>query len=106
MKIRSNSYELTKLTKLNGNYDKVAEALREQAMVHSIVGDREQFYMLGGKVTLQLRRTPERTFLDVTRTSLMEPRYVKRIIEQLGGRWSGSYESPVNLDKSIELLVK
>ena len=102
MKVKSNSYELTKL---NGNYDKVAEALRTEAMIHSVVGDREQFYMPGGQVTLQLRRSGDTNFLDVTRTSWREPKYVKNILEQLGGRWSGSYEGRVSPDKTIDLLV-
>ncbi len=102
MKVKSNSYELTKL---NGSYDKVAEALRTDAMMHSVVGNREQFYMPGGQVTLQLRRSGNTTFLDVTRTSWREPRYVKNILEQLGGRWSESYEGRVSPDRTIDLLV-
>jgi len=103
MRVKSDSYELTKLA---GNYEKVAEALRYEAMMHSVVGDREQFYMPGGKVTLQLRKCEDKTFLDVTRTSWREPGYVKKILEQLGGEWSGSHVGKVQPDKSIDLLLK
>ena len=103
MKITSDSYELTKL---NGNYDKVAEALRSDAMMHSIVGNREQFYMPGGQVTLQLRKCDKTTFLDVTRTCLFEPRYVKNIVERLGGRWTGGRKSNgSHPDETIELFL-
>jgi hypothetical protein len=103
MKVKSDSY---KLTKLNGNYEKVAEALRSGAMMHSVVENREQFYMPGGQVTLQLRRVDADTFLDVTRTCLFEPRYVKNIVRQLGGRWSGSSETRgAHPDKTIELFL-
>ena len=74
MKVRSNSYELRGV---NGNYDAVAEALRSGAMLHSVVDNREQFYMPGGRVTLQLRRVDDKTFLDVTRTTLFQPKYVR-----------------------------
>lgn len=102
MKVKSNSYELTRL---NVNYDRVVEALRTDAMMHSVVGNREQFLMPGGQVTLQLRKVDDTVFLDVTRTSLREPAYVRSIVEQLGGRWSGSYEKRVHPD-TIDLLVK
>src|SRR3989344_5183370 len=103
MKVKSNSYELTKL---NGSYDKVAEALRSDAMMHSVVDNMEQFYMPGGQVTLQLRRVDTKTFLDVTRTCLFEPRYVRNIVQRLGGRWSCSSESKgAHPDKTIELFL-
>src|SRR3989344_1392534 len=103
MKVKSNSYELTKL---NGSYDKVAEALRSDAMMHSVVGNGEQFYMPGGQVTLQLRKCDRTTFLDVTRTCLFEPRYVKNIVKKLGGRWAGSSESRgSHPDATIELFL-
>ncbi len=103
MKVKSNSYELTKL---NGSYDKVAEALRSDAMLHSVVDNREQFYMPGGQVTLQLRRVDDKTFLDVTRTCLLEPRYVKGIVKQLGGKWTGGSETRgSHPDKTIELFL-
>jgi len=103
MKVKSNSYELTKL---NGSYDKVAEALRSDAMMHSVVGNREQFYMPGGQVTLQLRRVDAKTFLDVTRTCLLEPRYVKNIVKKLGGEWTESCEQRgSHPDKTIELFL-
>lgn len=103
MKVKSNSYELTKL---NGSYNKVAEALRSDAMMHSIVGNREQFYMPGGQVTLQFRRVDDTTFLDVTRTCLLEPKYVKNIVRKLGGRWAGGSETRgSHPDKTIELLL-
>lgn len=101
MKVKSDSYILTKL---NGNYERVAEALRGEAMMHSVVGNREQFYMPGGKVTLQLRDFGRKKFLDVTRTSLRQPKYVRNLIEQLGGKWSGSFEgSPGD---SLDILLR
>lgn len=102
MKVRSNSYLLTKV---NGNYDRVAGALKSEAMVHSVVGNREQFYMPGGRVTLQLRRTDDMTFLDVTRTSLFEPRYVGKIVDQLGGKWVESKSGPSRPDRTMDLFV-
>lgn len=103
MKVRSNSYELTKV---NGSYDRVAEALKGEAMMHSVVGNREQFYMPGGKVTLQLRTVDDKTFLDVTRTSLFEPRYVKSLVDQLGGEWAGSRSGRVCPDEMVKLFLK
>ena len=103
MKTKSNSYELEKL---DGRYDKVAEALRSDAMMHSVVEGREQFHMRGGQVTLQLRRVDNTTFLDVTRTCLFEPRYVRGILKQLGGRWTSSSETiGTHPDKTIELFL-
>jgi hypothetical protein len=102
MKIKSNSY---KLTKLNGNYEKVAEALRIDAMIHSVVGNREQFYMPDGKLTLQLRKADNTTYLDVTRTCLFEPKYVKNIVKKLGGEWTSGAEISESPDKTIELFL-
>lgn len=106
--IRSDSYELTDINK---DYDKVVQALRNESMIHSSVDGREQFYMPGGKVTLQLRRGmgsdySGTTFLDVIRTSWTEPNYVKRIIERLGGIWSGSSRRKVRPDKTLDRLLK
>lgn len=104
MKIRSDSYELTKIGE---NYDLVAEALRTEAMLHSAVGDRQQFYMPGGKVTLQLRKVHNNAFLDVKRTSLFEPRYVKSIIDQLGGVWIGGSEGSRDCpDEIVKLFLR
>lgn len=101
MKIKSDSYVLTNIGE---NYDRVATALRGEAMIHSVVGNREQFYMPGGKVTLQLRYHGRKKFLDVTRTSLRQPKYVRNLIEQLGGKWSGSFEgSPGD---SLDILLR
>src|SRR3989344_285442 len=101
MKVRSDSYELRGM---NGNYNQIADALKSEAMLHSIVNNREQFYMPGGKVTLQLRKVDNKTFLDVTRTCLFEPRYVKGILKQLDGIWSGSSVGRSRPDKMVELF--
>ena len=103
MKVRSNSYELRGV---NGNYDAVAEALRSGAMLHSVVDNREQFYMPGGRVTLQLRRVDDKTFLDVTRTTLFQPKYVRNLVEQLDGEWSGGSEGRVCPDEMVKLFTK
>lgn len=102
MKVRSNSYELRRV---NENYDKIAEALRDEAILHSVVGNREQFQMPGGKVTLQLRKIDDTTYLDVIRTSLFEPKYVRGILEQLDGVWAGGSSGRVCPDKMVELFV-
>ena len=102
MKVRLNTY---RLTEVNGNYHDLAEALRINAMLHSVVGNREQFYMPGRKVTLQLRREDHKTFLDVTRTSLFEPKYVKSIVDQLGGEWNGSMISGVCPDETVKMFA-
>ena len=86
MKMTIDSY---KLIKPNVNYNVVAETLRGEAMIHSVVGDTEQFYMPGGKVALQLRKANGSTFLDVKRIGLLEPRYVREIVNELGGEWCG-----------------
>ena len=103
MKVKSDRYLLTKL---DGQYDNLVEALRTEAMIHSVVENREQFYMPGGKVTLQLVKSGEKTFLDVKRTILRKPKYINAILEQLGGKWSSSYSGKPHPDKTIELLVK
>jgi|SRR3989344_8861275 len=103
MKVRSNSYELTGV---NGNYNGVAEALRSECMLHSVVGNREQFYMPGGKVTLQLRKVDNKIFLDVTRTSLSEPKYVKSIVNQLGGEWTSGRSGRVSPDEMVKLFIE
>ncbi len=89
MKIRSSSYELDK-GRIKGKYDQIVEVLRTESIMHSKVGEREQFLMPGGKIKLQLRKSGDSTFLDVTRTCLFEPEYVRKVIKRLEGRYVGS----------------
>lgn len=104
MKIISDSYELDGFD--NRNYEKLAEALRTDAMMHSVVGNREQFYM-PGEITLQLRRVDEKTFLDVTRTSWNEPKYVKNLVKMLGGRTCGGSSLNFSPDITVkQFLIK
>ena len=103
MKMTIDSY---KLIKPNVNYNVVAETLRGEAMIHSVVGDTEQFYMPGGKVTLQLRKVDNKIFLDVTRTSLSEPKYVKSIVNQLGGEWTSGRSGRVSPDEMVKLFIE
>lgn len=109
MKIRSNSYELK--IRFYKSYEQLIESLRLESMVHSRTGDsgaiRDQFYMPGGKVSLQLRRASQSTFLDVTRTSLFQPKYVDEIVKKFGGEWRESYSKPANNPMStIDFLVR
>ena len=75
---------------MTGRYSRIAQTFRDESIAHSVAGDREQFLMPGGKVNLQLRKCGEAIFLDVTRTSFFEPRYVKDIVRSLKGKWTGS----------------
>ena len=105
MKIRENSYELMKV-KIGENYNQLAQALEQEAMIHSKVDNKEQFYMPGGKVTLQLRTSNNTVFLDVTRTSFFQPKYVNEIVEKFGGMWRESCQKTVNPMSSIDVYVK
>src|SRR3972149_8445159 len=81
MKVRKITYEL----KDNDSCNQIRRALYSEAML-SVIGD--QFYMPGGKTVLSLRiengsRGPLH-YLDVERTSLFIPRYVKELCQEFG----------------------
>jgi hypothetical protein len=102
MKLRINSYELTKL---DGNYDKVVEALRTGSMMHCKTENSDQFYMPGG-VALELVTNNGKTYLTVHRTAIKEPKYVKNIVQKLGGQWRGSCSGIFRPDLTLDLLLK
>ncbi|MEK6895268.1 MAG: hypothetical protein AABX48_02000 [Nanoarchaeota archaeon] len=110
MKTRKNVYKLHKLDVKD--YDGVASILRSQSMFNSswpneteyCQGMGHTFLMPGGKVRLDMQIFQNVPALHVTRTSLFEPLYVRRIVKRFGGelRSESEYSNP---DQRIDDFV-
>jgi len=110
MKTRKNVYKLHKLDVKD--YDGVASILRSQSMFNSSWSNESEycrgtgytFLMPGGKVRLDMQIFQNVPALHVTRTSLLEPLYVRRIVKRFEGelRSENEYSNP---DQRIDHFV-